>query len=485
MNGRTLFLVMLYCLIFVSIIFAQEQRHFSPPEGFDPNDPDKVLKASEEAWNKGDLLSAYVYYQRMRRMLMWDGSLGVRFQEMREPVAKAMAALTPEERTEYERFSAGVIAPEMLAQEPLMREKMRTFLKEGDEEAAGGYAEAIAKILPSDAEAAAALAARAGASLQNAQKAFDSGAVQSAAELLAHVPDAEPKKKALAARIQKALNAHEDLQGAMIAENAAQVDLAAKKLRTVYPKDLLLTVVEKWRARPAGMVVIPPGTFMMGCTSGDSACNLDEFPAHRVVVGAFYLDQTEVTVDAFGQCVSEGKCTAPKSHEEAAYCNWGRTDRGSHPVNCVEWGQAKAYCEWAGKRLPTEAEWEYAARGGRNDWNYPWGDEPADCRRAVISVMGDGCGKGRTWPAGSKGANDYGLFGMAGNVYEWVQDWINFNYFGAPADGSAWMKGLTGYRAARGGSWYTLAPESFRVSVRSGGPLDQTDQSRGFRCAKD
>lgn len=235
---------------------------------------------------------------------------------------------------------------------------------------------------------------------------------------------------------------------------------------------------------PAGMVVIPGGNFMMGCTVGDSECFEDEKPTHKVVLKAFAMDKTEVTVGAYRKCVEAGRCTVPAAKSYSQYCNWGYGDRDAHPVNGVNWTQAKAYCEWAGKRLPSEAEWEYAARGGHSEWKYPWGNENADCSRAVMDDRGDGCGKNSTWPAGSKGEYGFGLNDMAGNVLEWVEDCYHDDYSGAPTDGRAWVMARCDMRILRGGSWLD-DPWFLRVSGRIGLNPGFWNLISGFRCAQD
>jgi iron(II)-dependent oxidoreductase len=132
---------------------------------------------------------------------------------------------------------------------------------------------------------------------------------------------------------------------------------------------------------------------------GSDDGNGDEKPVHRVTVPTFEMTKTQVTVDQYKACVDAGACTAPDS---GGACNWGQSDRGKHPINCVDWQQAQAYAQWAGGRLPTEAEWEYAARSGGRDWKYPWGDEEATCQRAVMDDRGWGCGRDTTWPVCSK-----------------------------------------------------------------------------------
>lgn len=172
-----------------------------------------------------------------------------------------------------------------------------------------------------------------------------------------------------------------------------------------------------------GMVLIPGGPFRKGCPLGARTCS----GAREWNVKAFYMDQTEVTVAAYGACVTAGVCAAPRVGE---YCdenefNWGHADRSSHPINCVTFEHALTYCNWLGKRLPAADEWEKAARGtdGRI---YPWGDQRPSCSRAVVA----GCTKGITAPVGSRprGASPYGLLDMAGNVSEIALDdnWIRY-----------------------------------------------------------
>ncbi|OQC37378.1 MAG: Serine/threonine-protein kinase pkn1 [Deltaproteobacteria bacterium ADurb.Bin058] len=236
--------------------------------------------------------------------------------------------------------------------------------------------------------------------------------------------------------------------------------------RTCIPSDRI-----KW-------VRITGGSFDMGSSGHGS-----EQPVHSVTVPTFEMSKTEVTVAQYRACVYAGACTAPDTGD---YCNWGQSDRGSHPINCVDWDQARAFASWAGARLPSEAEWEYAARSGGRDWKYPWGDGDATCERAVMDDgSGNGCGRGSTtWPVCSKprGNTTQGLCDMAGNVREWVQDWYHDTYDGAPTDGSAW-ESPTGFdRVARGGSW-----EDYAVYVRAADryALLGRGADLGFRLARD
>ncbi len=184
--------------------------------------------------------------------------------------------------------------------------------------------------------------------------------------------------------------------------------------------------------RSSEMVSVPAGEFWMGCHATDSECVGDEKPGRMVYLDAFKIDKTEVTVDAYAACVNAGICSAPDTTSQ--YCvtehnNWGKSGRDNHPVNCVDWFQADAYCRWGGKQLPTEAQWEKAARGtdGRI---YPWGNKVASCTHAVMDDGGQGCGTNLSNSVGSKpaGASPYGALDMSGNVWEWTADWYDSGY---------------------------------------------------------
>ena len=189
---------------------------------------------------------------------------------------------------------------------------------------------------------------------------------------------------------------------------------------------------------PNGMVSVPGGTFLMGFPQGQRRER-----GHMVTLTSYYLDETEVTVADYARCVARGKCTAaaePAKGGDESLCNGARADRQTHPVNCVDWSQATAYCASVNKRLPTEAEWEYAARGddGRR---YPWGNQAASATR--LNACRDECSElgerlGQSWsdeyhdrdnweataPVGSfpEGASRFGALDMAGNVSEWTAD---------------------------------------------------------------
>ncbi len=232
-------------------------------------------------------------------------------------------------------------------------------------------------------------------------------------------------------------------------------------------------------------VRIPGGTFMMGSETGDE----DERPVHQVDVPAFEMTMTEVTVSQYRACVDASVCTQPVGDESNPFCNWWQPGRESHPVNCVDWEQAGTFCRWSGARLPSEAQWEYAARSAGRDIVYPWGDEPATCQYAVMNdheAGGWGCGQSRTWVVCGKTAGNtaQGLCDMAGNVWEWVRDHYHESYVGAPTDGSAWDDLWFGDRVRRGGSFRVIS-YGVRASIRAPGDVPAGYECIfGIRCAR-
>lgn len=223
-------------------------------------------------------------------------------------------------------------------------------------------------------------------------------------------------------------------------------------------------------------VKIEGGTFEMGSRTGEK----DEQPVHLVQVNRFEISKTEVTVAQYRACVDAGVCSEPDAEDD---CNWAESGREDHPINCVNWEQAKAFASWVGARLPTEAEWEYAARSQGQAHTYPWGNAQALCDYAVMDDGGKGCGQYRTWPVCSKtrGNTEQGLCDMAGNVWEWVADYYADNYDTTPRDGTEHQLGSL--RVSRGGSKEELAPY-LRATFRTGfGPRDRSEHL-GFRLAR-
>ncbi len=241
-------------------------------------------------------------------------------------------------------------------------------------------------------------------------------------------------------------------------------------------------------AKGSEMIRVPAGEFIMGSsgTQVEKAFQLckkyfenckqdwfnDEIPQHRVYLDAFSVDKYEVSNEKYAKCVSVGPCSPNNKYD-------GFTDP-QQPVVGVDWNQALTYCSWAGKRLPTEAEWEKAARGtdGRT---YPWG-EGIDCTKANYRQ----CGHNKTKPVGSypSGASPYGAMDMAGNVWEWTADWYDSNYYrnGSSKNPKGSPSGRN--RVFRGGSWSNY-PSYIRVSYRRGRRPNFQKNYVGFRCARD
>ncbi len=220
-------------------------------------------------------------------------------------------------------------------------------------------------------------------------------------------------------------------------------------------------------ARPGtgDMVRLPAGTFLMG--SDDRA--EDEKPVHSVTVASFEMDATEVTVRAYRACVESGMCS------EAGLgfsCNWHWPNRDDHPVNCVDWYQATTFCAWAGKRLPTEEEWEYAARG-RQSREYPWGSkEPTEGLLCAYHDSSIGTCEVASFPAGD---TPTGLHDMIGNVWEWTAS----RY--CPYDKPECSEKS---RVSRGGGWIYGLPADLCAAIRSWGKPTRRMGILGFRCAR-
>ncbi len=211
----------------------------------------------------------------------------------------------------------------------------------------------------------------------------------------------------------------------------------------------------------AEMVYVPAGEFRMGSVANEQAGD-DEKPQHTVVLDAFWIDRHEVTNAQYSQCVATENCRAPDeraSTTRGAY--YGIAEFDNYPVITVSWDDAYTYCEWAGKRLPTEAEWEKAAR--RTDGRvYPWGNEFDQSRLNSSEVSGDTSEVG----AYPNGASPYGAFDMAGNVWEWVADWYDANYYANSPRVNPQGPTLGERRTRRGGSWVDN-PSAVRAPGRS------------------
>lgn len=262
------------------------------------------------------------------------------------------------------------------------------------------------------------------------------------------------------------------------------------------------------------MVYVPEGKFLMGSANSDNQAQDHEFPQHIVSLDSFWIDRTEVTNAMYAVFVEQsGYVTQTETDRNgfilsgskwvaAKVANW-RRPRGTgssyeglldHPVVQVTWEDAYKYCEWAGRRLPTEAEWEKAARG-TNGQVYPWGDQLPDGSRANLTdsnlrvewadkSLDDGYSF--TSPVGNfpKGASPYGGLDMAGNVWEWVTDWYGEDYYANSPSSNPTGPGQSETRVLKGGSWHGY--NSYLRSAARGAHMPNLSyDSHGFRCALD
>lgn len=277
--------------------------------------------------------------------------------------------------------------------------------------------------------------------------------------------------------------------------------------------------------KQAGMTYVPGGTFIMG--AADDEAGPDEFPPHRVTLSGFWMDTTEVTNQSFAAFVSAtGYITVAErpsanSREQPGAMvfqpesGWQWTARASwrhpsgpgsdlsgkdlHPVVHITWEDANAYCTWTGKRLPTEAEWEYAARGGMKEAPYPWGSQSPATGPAKANIWeGDfplrnttADGYVFTAPVAQYAPNGYGLYDMAGNVWEWCSDWYDAGYYHQFRDSMAINPRGPALPASdkviRGGSFlcHHTYCSGYRVSRRMYTPPGNAIMHTGFRCVKD
>jgi len=229
------------------------------------------------------------------------------------------------------------------------------------------------------------------------------------------------------------------------------------------------------------LIFIPSGSFYMGGV--DSDAQPDEKPAHNVNIAAFWIDKLEVTNGMYSLCTKAGKCKPPRNFESSTRKSYfNNPDFTDFPVINVSWVDAKTYCEWAGRRLPTEAEWEYAARGGEDYRRYPWGDQSPDNNLANYDYSVRDTNKVGSYPAG---ASPYGALDMAGNVWEWVSDFYDPRYYeGEPSQNPTGPSVAVGQglrRVIRGGSWV----EAFRdVRVSNRGFLSSPDLNADSKSEK-
>jgi formylglycine-generating enzyme required for sulfatase activity len=227
-------------------------------------------------------------------------------------------------------------------------------------------------------------------------------------------------------------------------------------------------------------VFVPPGRFEMGTVAGDAEASQAERPPHAVLLPrGFWLSTTPVTVAAYRRFVEATRRPLPAAPE--FNLDWCKHD---HPMVEVSWQEARSCCEWAGGRLPTEAEWERAARGGVAGKRYPWGDDAPSHHLGSRHGARFGSEKGGPVAVASYAANGYGLFDMAGNVWEWCEDVWHPSHDDAPDDGGAWLRDDSPLRVLRGGSWGDV-PWYLRSSSRYRDTSGSRSADVGFRCLRD
>jgi sulfatase modifying factor 1 len=254
------------------------------------------------------------------------------------------------------------------------------------------------------------------------------------------------------------------------------------------------------------LVLVPGGSFLMGSPDAEE----DERPVHRVHIDDFYLGVQPVTNEEYARFVRDTGHRAPAVYElpivvtaggaerERAFRQTGASyvwtdfdpprDRADHPVTLIRYEDATAYCEWLSSmtkrpiRLPTEAEWEKAARGGAESKRYPWGDR---LDRNTANFLDDPASKGRhgTSPCRLYPPNGFGLYDMAGNVWEWVQDWYDQGYYAVSAEGNPQGPASGTLRIVRGGGWLVADVRMLSCSHRHKVPPDTYSYSIGFRVA--
>jgi formylglycine-generating enzyme required for sulfatase activity len=222
------------------------------------------------------------------------------------------------------------------------------------------------------------------------------------------------------------------------------------------------------------MVYVPAGDFSMGSLAGTS----DEQPVHTITLDAYWIDKTEVTNVMYSQCVQSGPCLKPYNQSNTHFNYYPDPQFANYPVLNLKWSSADKYCTWAGRRLPTEAEWEKAARGtdGRT---YPWGNsDPNNSLLNFNNPVGDALRVGSYL----HGASPYGALDMAGNLREWVADWYDALYYATSPQSNPTGPVSGQYKVLRGGSWHSDL-YNIRSADRQYSAPDIRDKTVGFRCA--
>jgi formylglycine-generating enzyme required for sulfatase activity/uncharacterized caspase-like protein len=270
-------------------------------------------------------------------------------------------------------------------------------------------------------------------------------------------------------------------------ETALPTQISIPLTQTATPSSSTLGIGSTMISEKDGMILlyVPAGEFIMGSNDGKS----DEKPAHKANLSAFWIDQTEVTNAMYLKCVREEKCNEPRrrgSYTEDYY--FYNPQKGNYPVIYVSWGDAKSYCEWVDRRLPTEAEWEKAARG-KDGRIYPWGNDfPGST--SYFDLLGYNQPDTSEVGKSSKGVSVYGVFNLAGNVWEWTADWYSDTFYQNPPPLNPLGPEKGEYRVLRGGSWYSILRagnkyyfDGLRSSNRFWMAPNDSTNDVGFRCA--
>ena len=237
----------------------------------------------------------------------------------------------------------------------------------------------------------------------------------------------------------------------------------------------------------ASMVLIPAGSFPMGVPAGDRDGGRDEYPRHEVHLDDYYIDKYEVTNGRYVTFVKETGHRVPQNPKNPTRNLWqGDTIAESladRPVVNVDWADAEAYCKWAGKRLPTEAEWEKAAKGN-HDWRFPWGNVEPTAKH--LNYNQHWIGEKTLMPVGSyeAGKSPYGVYDMAGNVWEWVNDWYDPRFYEKSPNKNPKGPETGTKRVVRGAGWQNETP-TVRIFTRVDSDPTVRNESTGFRCARD
>ena len=238
-------------------------------------------------------------------------------------------------------------------------------------------------------------------------------------------------------------------------------------------------MIELMQEKLDEMRAIPAGEFWMGSDDGDT-----EGPIHKVHLDDFWMDETPVTNGQFARFALEtGYRTTAEESGNPGWHQFANEDRRDHPVVLVTWWDAAAYAEWARKRLPTEAEWEKAARGGLSGKLFPWGDTAPGIGRANWNALQISRSILPTTPVRHFPANGFGLHDMCGNVWQWCRDWYDDEYYAQRPDANPTGPDEGTYRVRRGASWNVREDFRLRCANRGAMPPESFHPNLGFRCA--